>query len=124
MARSNSAPLARSSAITGASAARASAATALAALPASRTLQGKTAATVAPSCTPRRFAAASGFFVRLEIMHLTKTKGRRYCAPVSRYELGGDDERDCDARHLSQPHQPVNAALPCVLCVHRISPNS
>ena len=44
MACSDSAPLARSSAITGASAARASAATALAALPASRTLQGKTAA--------------------------------------------------------------------------------
>ena len=66
----------------------------------------------------------SGTLAASRARGLPKAKDRGYRSPVSRYQLGGDDERDRDARHLSQPHQPVNAALPRVLCVHRISPDS
>jgi putative transposase len=87
-------------------------------------LGGQPRATIAAELHAATLRSRERGFRALGDHALTKTKGRRYCSPMSRNELSGDDERDCDARHLSQPHQPVNAALPRVLCVHRISPDS
>jgi hypothetical protein len=82
-----SAPPARSSAITGAtSAARAAAALALAALPALPALAVRRAPRSPPSCTPRRFAAASVAFVLAEIIPATSAFGALWKSANDRQE--------------------------------------